>query len=156
MNHDRERYGRYYRTKPGRYKEKIRKYREKMRSNPWMVNGGIYRSRNGVVLGVFKGIADYFDLNVRVLRILAIIVFFISGIWPIVILYFLAAFLMKPEPVIPLETTDEAEFYHSYVNSRKGAMHRLKRQFENLDRRIQRMEHTVTDKEFDWEERLNS
>ena len=138
------------------YRGRLRRFHERMKSNPWMGNGGIYRSRNGIILGVFRGLADYFDLNVRILRILAIIVFFMSGIWPIVILYLLAAFLMKPEPVIPLETYDEAEFYDSYINSRKGAVHRLKKQFENLDRRIQRMEHTVTDQEFDWEERLNS
>jgi len=121
-----------------------------------MIHEGIYRSRDGVIFGVFKGLADYFDLNVRVLRILAVVVFFISGIWPTVILYLLAALIMKPEPVIPLDTPDEAEFYDSYINSRGGAVHRMKRQFENLDRRIQRMEHIVTDREFDWEERLNS
>lgn len=120
------------------------------------LNRGLYRSRHGVILGVFKGLADFFDLNVRWLRILGVMIFFISGIWPIVILYFIAAFIMKPEPVIPLETLDEAEFYDSYIYSRKGATHRLKRHFDNLDRRIQRMEHIVTDREFDWDERLNS
>ena len=119
-------------------------------------NRGLYRSRHGIILGVFKGLADYFDMNVRWLRILGIVIFCISGIWPIVILYFIAAFIMKPEPVIPLGTPDEAEFYDSYIYSRKGATNRLKRQFDNLDMRIQRMEHIVTDQEFDWWERLNS
>jgi phage shock protein C len=36
------------------------------------------------------------------------------------------------------------------------AMDRIKRRYENLERRIQRMEHTVTKPEFDWEKRLNS
>jgi phage shock protein C len=64
--------------------------------------------------------------------------------------------LMKPEPVIPIESDDQQEFYNSYIHSRKGTIDRLKRRYENLERRIQRMEHTVTGKEFDWDRRLNT
>jgi phage shock protein C len=117
---------------------------------------GLYRSRNGMILGVFKGLADYFDFSVGWLRAIGIIVFIFSGFWPIVVLYLLAALLMKPEPAIPLESLDEKEFYDSYTYSRKGAVHRLKRRFDRLNRRIQRMEDIVTDREFDWDQRLNS
>jgi phage shock protein C len=63
---------------------------------------------------------------------------------------------MKPEPVIPIQTEGEHEFYDSYVHSRKGAAERLKRRYENLERRIRRMEHTVTAREFDWDRKLNT
>jgi phage shock protein C len=116
----------------------------------------LYRSRGGVVLGVFKGIADYFDFSVFWLRTIGVIVFIFSGFWPIVVLYLLAALIMKQEPAIPLESFEEQEFYDSYTHSRKGSVYRMKRRFENLNRRIQRMEDLVTDKEFDWEQRLNS
>jgi phage shock protein C len=117
---------------------------------------GLYRSRNGVILGVFKGLADYFDFSVFWLRAIGIIVFIFSGFWPIVVLYLLAAIIMKQAPIIPLESIDEQEFYDSYTRSRKGSVYRMKRRFDNLNRRIQRMEDLVTDKEFDWEQRLNS
>jgi phage shock protein C len=117
---------------------------------------GLYRSRNGMILGVFKGLADYFDFSVGWLRGIGIIVFIFSGFWPIVVLYLLAALLMKPAPAIPLESLDEKEFYDSYAYSRRGAVHRMKRRFDELNRRIQRMEDVVTDKEFDWEQRLDS
>ncbi len=117
---------------------------------------GLYRSRSGVLLGVFKGLADYFDLSVKWLRLIGIVIFIFSGFWPIGALYLLAALIMKPEPVIPFETADETEFYESYTHSRKGAVNRMKRKFDNLNRRIQRMEDIVTDREFDWEQRLNS
>src|SRR6266851_5440263 len=116
---------------------------------------GLYRSRKGMILGVCKGIAEYFDLSVTGTRILACIVLVFSGVWPMVVLYFLAALLMKPEPVLPLETEGEQEFYNSYASSRRMALHRLKRTYDNLDRRIQRMEHIVTAREYDWERRLN-
>jgi phage shock protein C len=63
---------------------------------------------------------------------------------------------MKPEPVLPIQTEDEHEFYDSYIHSRKGATDRLRRRYENLERRIRRLEHAVTSREFDWEHRLNT
>ena len=121
-----------------------------------ILEGGLYRSRNGMILGVCRGLAQYFDLSVFWIRIVAIVLFLITGFWPTGILYFVAAFIMKPEPVIPIENEDEQEFYESYVRSKEMAMDRVKRRYENLERRIQRMEHTVTKPEFDWEKRLNS
>jgi phage shock protein C len=117
--------------------------------------GGLYRSRNGVFLGVCRGIAEYFDFSVFWVRTITVIVFLFSGFWPIMGLYFLAALLMKPEPVVPIATEDQQEFYDSYVSSRKRASERLKRRYESLDRRIRRMEDTVTTRDFDWEHRLN-
>ena len=50
---------------------------------------------------------------------------------------------------MPLENETDQEFYESYTTSRSSAIQRIKRKFENIDRRIQRMEHTVTSREFD-------
>jgi phage shock protein C len=121
-----------------------------------ILHGGLYRSRHGMLLGVCRGIAEYFDLSVFWVRTLTVIVFLFSGFWPIMGLYFLAALLMKPEPVVRIETDDQQEFYDSYVSSRKGAVDRVKRRYDHLERRIQRMEDAVTTREFDWEHRLNS
>jgi phage shock protein C len=118
-------------------------------------HGGLYRSRDGVLLGVCRGIAEYFDLSVFWVRAITVVVFLFSGFWPIMGLYFLAALLMKPEPVLRIETDDQQEFYDSYVSSRKGAIDRVKRRYDSLERRIQRMEDAVTNREFDWERRLN-
>ncbi|OQY49472.1 MAG: hypothetical protein B6230_08105 [Desulfobacteraceae bacterium 4572_89] len=41
------------------------------------------------------------------------------------------------------------EFYQSYTNSRESAIRRIKKKFDNIDRRIQRMEDTVTSREFE-------
>ena len=118
--------------------------------------GGLYRSRSGIIMGVCRGIADYFDFSVFWMRAIVIILLFISGVWPIAAIYFIAALVMKPEPVLPLHDEEEQEFYDDYLRSRKSALDRLKLRFQNLERRIQKMEHTVTKKEYDWESRLNS
>ena len=116
---------------------------------------GLYRSRQGVIGGVCRGLADYFDFSVFWIRAIMIILLILTGLWPILGLYFLAFLIMKPNSVHPIETEAEQEFYDSYVSSRKNAVQRLKRRFNNLDRRIQRMEDAVTGREFEWEERFN-
>lgn len=123
--------------------------------NQYRTRRGLYRSRSGVIFGVCKGIAEYLDFSVFWTRIIAVALLLFTGLWPVVGLYLLAALLMKPEPVMPIDTEEQQEFYNSYVTSSNLALHRLKRTFDNLDRRIQRMESVVTAREYDWERRLN-
>lgn len=118
--------------------------------------GGLYRSRDGILLGVCRGIAEYFDFSVFWTRVIVLVLLFFTGFWPIMALYFVAALLMKPEPVVSIQSNDQQEFYDSYISSRKGAIDRLKRRYDSLERRIRRMEHTVTSREFDWDRRLNT
>ena len=127
-----------------------------MRRFEKILRGGMHRSRNGIILGVCRGIAEYFDFSIFWTRAIALILLFFTGLWPIVVLYFIAALIMKPEPVIPTQNKDQQEFYDSYVHSRKAAADRLKRRYKKLERRIERMEHHVTSPEFDWEHRLNT
>ncbi len=127
-----------------------------MRRVERILRGGVYRSRNGIILGVCRGIAEYFDFSIFWVRAIALILLFITGFWPITGLYFIAALLMKPEPVVPIQTEEEQEFYDSYTHSSRGAVDRLKRRYDNLEDRIQRMEHTVTTREYDWDHRLNT
>ncbi len=108
---------------------------------------GLYRSRNGVLLGVCKGLASYFDFSVHWARVILIICLILSGFWPIMGLYFLAAFIMKPEPGIPVMS--EAE-------KGSGAIERLIRRHEKIEHRLRRMEDAVTTREFDWDRRLNT
>lgn len=117
---------------------------------------GIYRARNGVFLGVCKGIAEYFDLSVFWLRLALVIVFIFSGFWPVIGVYLVAAFFMKPKPVKPIESEEEREFYDSYVHSPKTAAQRLRKKFDELERRIRGMEDKVTGREYEWERRFRS
>jgi len=126
-----------------------------MRIKEKLARSGIYRSRNGTIFGVCRGVAEHFDFSVFWARVIAVIFLFVSGFWPAIGLYLIATLLMKPAPVVPLKTEDEQEFYDSYANSRHLAIHRLKRRYENLERRIRRMEHIVTMREFDWDEKLS-
>lgn len=115
----------------------------------------LYRSRRGMIFGVCAGLADYLNLKVVWVRVIAVIILLFTGIWPIVVIYLVAALLMNPEPVLPLETEEAQEFYNSYTSSRSLALQRLKHTFDSLDRRVQRIETAVTNREYDWERRLH-
>jgi phage shock protein C len=121
-----------------------------------IIDGGLYRARDGFILGVCKGIAEFYDFALFWVRAVFVVLFVFTGFWPICVIYFVAAILMKPKPVIPLETEDDREFYESYTHSRKAAANRLKRRYDNLERRIRRMEDRVTSQEFDFEQKLNA
>ncbi len=117
---------------------------------------GLYRSRDGAILGVCKGFADYYDLSLFWIRVAIVVVLLLSGFWPVLGIYLITALFMKPEPVQPIRNDDEREFYDSYVHSPRSAAHRLKKKFQDLERRIRRMEDTVTGREYDWERKFNS
>jgi phage shock protein C len=59
---------------------------------------GLYRSRNGILLGVFTGIAEFLDLSVFWVRITALITLFATGFFPIAFIYIIAALIMKKRP----------------------------------------------------------
>lgn len=130
------------------YKKHYRGFKDRL--NALASAKGIYRSRNGIFMGVCRGLADYFNLRVGWLRVIAVILFLISGFWPVGVLYIIAGLLLKLEPVSPLRDEYDQEFYDTYAHSRQSAIQRIKRKFENIERRIQRMEHTVTSKAFNW------
>jgi phage shock protein C len=126
-----------------------------MRNHDKFTRSGIYRSRNGFIFGVCRGLAEHFNFSVFWARVIAIIFLLVTGFWPAIGMYLIATLLMKPAPVIPIKTDAEQEFYDSYANSRHLAARRIKRRYENLERRLQRMEHIVTAREFDWDEKLS-
>ena len=120
------------------------------------VRRGIYRSRQGAIFGVCRGLSEHFDFSVFWVRLIALVMLIVSGLWPAMILYILAALVMKPQPAVPISSADEQQFYDHYTASRHDAAQRLKRRYEGLEDRIRRMEDVVTSREYDWERRLRT
>ena len=119
-------------------------------------HGRLYRSRNGMILGVCRGLADYSDISVCMIRCIMVVLFVLTGFFPIVLIYLGAAVFMRPGPVLEPPDSREWEFYNSWASDRSLALERLKRKFDRLERRTRRMESFVTAKEFDWEERFQT
>ena len=68
-------------------------------------------------------------------------------------MYLVLALIMKPAPIITPMNEAEEEFYASYADSRRHALNRLNRSFDGLERRLRRIEDTVTSREFQWQTR---
>jgi phage shock protein C len=117
---------------------------------------GPYKSRNKMIAGVCAGIAEHFGISSFWIRLLAVVALFMTGIWPTVIIYLIAAIIMKPAPARPFDSEEESEFYDAYVSSPKYTIRQVHEKFKNLDRRIQRMEDTVTARAYEWEQKLNT
>lgn len=116
----------------------------------------LYRSRHGLLFGVCRGIADYAELSVFWVRLGIIIAAFLTGFWPMLLLYLVAAIFLKPAPVIEFTDDEDWNFYQTYVADRKMALLRLKRRCQALDNRTSRMENIVTNREYDWDRRFES
>ena len=117
---------------------------------------GLYRSRSGIIMGVCRGVGDFFNFSVFWIRVILVILFLLSGFWPVVVLYFVAALLMKPEPIIRYHQHDEEGFYGVHTRTKKPSSDYMKRRQQTLERRLRNLENTVTSKEYDWEKRLRA
>lgn len=115
----------------------------------------LYRARDGKVMGVCKGLARYFDVRVRYVRLAFIFAAIFTAFWPVAIIYVLLGLIVKPEPVYMPQDAAEKDFYSAYVGSRFEAVSRLRDKFDRIEKRIRRMEDVVTSKEFNWERRFN-
>lgn len=115
---------------------------------------GLYRSREGIILGVCRGLADYFDFSAFWIRAILIVVFIFTGFWPIIGIYILAALLMKSEPGVSGTKGPKRHYNCRYGRARRETSERLKRKWRHLEKRIRRMEDKVTSREFDWNNRF--
>jgi phage shock protein C len=125
-----------------------------MSSYSSMSGRGLYRSRSGVILGVCRGLADYFDFSVFWVRAIVVILFIFTGFWPVGGLYILAALLMKSEPAKYGGMKTKRGFDGRYAQSKSDTAERLRRKWRRLEKRIRRMEDKVTSREFDWNQRF--
>lgn len=116
----------------------------------------LYRSRNGWLFGVCQGIADYAEISAFWVRLAAVITFFVSGFFPLVLIYIVAAIFMKPAPVVRFSSDTDWAFYEAYSADRSSAIHYIRRKFDNLERRTRRMENVVTDRHYDWQRRFDA
>jgi phage shock protein C len=114
----------------------------------------LYRARDGLLFGVCLGLARWRGFQVFTVRLAVILITLFTGLWPGVAVYALAAFLLRPEPVLPPTARDEADFYERFAGSRAAGLRELGQRLERLGSRVRNMEDIVTRHNFDWEERL--
>ncbi len=61
----------------------------------------------GMIAGVMAGFADYFAVDVTVLRVLYVLLVCVTGLFPGVVAYFLAVVIMPADQPVIHEVKDE-------------------------------------------------
>lgn len=117
----------------------------------------LYRSRDGMIFGVCRGIAENFDLSLFWVRIGFIIAFAITLFFPTGLIYLILALVLKLEPIeFSPNRRKDVIFDGPNDSSRKIGLRQFKSKFDSLENRIRRMESHVTNKAYDWDKRLNT
>jgi phage shock protein C len=160
--------GRRRRRKNGRssYSRKHREYKTR-RANGWGI--GLYRNtRDGKVAGVCAGIADHWEVEHWVVRLLAVVLFLFTG--SLAFWAYLAGWIMiaprrrdsdftrweedsEPEPEVEMEYDERHHDYRPRKMFRYGESTsvRLQRARERMDialRRVEDMESYVTSRQY--------
>lgn len=115
----------------------------------------LYRSRNGMLLGICQGIADWRDLPVFVVRLIFVIICLATAVAPCVVIYLLLGLIIPIEPRGAYGKNDN--YYDNFRKNGKATMDDIKNEFDNLKSRVNKMEDEATkDKEGDWDRRFHN
>jgi len=87
------------------------------------MNKRLYRSRTKRTLsGVCGGLEDYFDIDVTIIRLVWVLISIMSGIFPGIVAYVIAVFIIPEEPV---------GYQHQDMNRQSTADYRINNDEEN-------------------------
>ncbi len=122
----------------------------------WKNKRGLYRARDGVILGVCKGLADHFNLRVGWVRFFVVVAALITKAAPMIVLYLIAAYLMRRRRECPSSRESGGRRCHDRGRPFQGMADRLKRRFERMEARLRRMEDVVTSREYEWDRKMRT
>lgn len=119
-------------------------------------NGFWYRLRRypraGYLGGVCAGIAHYYDWNVRLIRLLMLVAFFLGGGFPMLIGYALLWYLMEQDPGQPGRAAKAADGASPVGESslRTGTTAAdLRSRFARMEERLRNMEACVSSRDYE-------
>lgn len=110
-----------------------------------------YRShREKVIGGVCGGLAERFGWDPVLVRIAAGVSFFMSGFFPIGVIYIMAMILTPYAPMGNARDRDPEEqaFWRGVSDRPRATFSQMKYTFMDLEERLQRMERKVTSEEW--------
>jgi len=111
----------------------------------------LYRNKERAWLGgVIAGLADYFGLDVSLLRIATIIVFFVGAAGFVIIGYIIAWAVIPRRPADVRRPADpeEDEFLKGVARKPSETFSNLRYAFRDMDDRLQTIERVVTSEEW--------
>jgi phage shock protein C len=116
----------------------------------------LFRDReHAMVAGVCAGIAEYFGLNRKGVRLAAVLLLLLPPFFAFVIItYVVLAIILPVKPVDLYETQEQAEFWRGVSTAPSDVFGALSHRFRELNMRLERMEAYVTSREFEIDREL--
>jgi len=110
---------------------------------------------NAVVAGVCAGIAEYFGLNRKGVRLVT----FLFALFPpffafVVVSYIVLTIVLPVKPRNLFENTEQAAFWRGVSNAPSDVFGALRHRFRELNHRLEKMEAFVTSREFEIDREL--
>jgi phage shock protein C len=116
----------------------------------------LFRDKEHAVLaGVCAGIAEYFGLNRKGVRLVTFLFILFPPFFAfIVISYVVLAIVLPVKPVDLFESSEQAEFWRGVSNAPSDVFGALRHRFRELNHRLEKMEAFVTSREFEIDQEL--
>ena len=114
----------------------------------------LYRDKdNAMIAGVFAGLASYFGLNRKGLRLIAAVstVFFLPFMIPA---YIILTIILPVKPQDLYKDESQEKFWRGITMAPTDVFSNLNHKFRELDLRLQKMEAFVTSREFEIDREL--
>lgn len=114
----------------------------------------LYRDpEQGRVLGVCRGLADYFGLNVTFIRFVTVVglIFFTL---PTIVCYFLLGWILDPVPAGLFDTEEEEVFWRKVRTDPGQTFNGLRHRFRAMELKLRAMEAHVTSREYQMDQEL--
>ena len=110
---------------------------------------------NAILAGVCAGIAEYFGLNRKGVRLVTFLFILFPPFFAFVIVsYIILAIVLPVKPVDLYEDTEQAEFWRGVSNAPSDVFGSLRHRFRELNHRLEKMEAFVTSREFEIDQEL--
>lgn len=110
----------------------------------------LFRDRdNAMLAGVCAGVAEYFGLNRKGIRLATLLLLLFPPFFAFVVIsYVVLAIVLPVKPADLYESPEQAEFWRGVSNAPSDVFGALRHRFRELNLRLERLEAHVTSKEF--------
>ncbi len=110
---------------------------------------------NAMLAGVCAGIAEYFGLNRKGVRLATFLLMLIPPFFAfIVVSYIVLAIVLPVKPRDLFQNEEQAEFWRGVSTAPSDVFGALRHRFRELNHRLEKMEAFVTSKEFEIDREL--
>lgn len=121
-----------------------------------MATKRLYRSKDGQIFGVCKGISEWRDLPVEPVRLITFFTIVFTGFFPGAVIYLILALILPVNPYGQTDNASRSSQRPSETYSTNRPQHDdLKAEYERLKKKVEQMEEEMFDKERDWDSRFH-